>query len=55
MLTVIKKGTPPAEIKQRIEKAVKKKSRNHLSKYAGKLKTEINPLRYQKDLRDEWQ
>ena len=54
MLIVIKKGTPPAEIKKRIEKVVSKKRKNRIIKYAGKLNIKIDPLRYQIGLRNEW-
>ncbi len=54
MVTIIKKGTPRDEIKKRITIAVSKSRKRDISKYAGVLKLEINPLDYQKQMRDEW-
>jgi hypothetical protein len=55
MVTVIKKGTPKEEIKKRINEVVSKTSKRDIMKYAGKLKTSIDPLEYQKQIRDEWE
>ena len=55
MVTVIKKGTPKEEIKKRIEEAISKAPKKDIMKYAGKLKTDIDPLEYQKQMRDEWE
>ncbi len=55
MVTVIKKGTPKEEIKKRINEVVSKTSKRDIMKYAGKLKTGIDPLEYQKQIRDEWE
>ena len=55
MVTIIKKGTPIKEIRKKIDEIIAKTSRQDLLKYAGKLKTEIDPLEYQKQMRDEWQ
>ena len=57
MVTVIKKGTSIKEIKKRLDEIIRKKSRNNdVMKYAGKLKhLDIDPLKYQKNMRDEWQ
>ena len=54
MVTVIKKGTPREEIRRRINEIVSQKPKEDLRKYAGTLATEINPLDYQKLMRDEW-
>ena len=54
MVTIIKKGTPRDEIKKRITKAFSKSRKRDISKYAGKLKLEIHPLDYQKQMRNEW-
>lgn len=54
MITVIKKGTPKEEIKKKIDEIVSKSQRMSLMKYAGKLKTDIDPLLYQQKMRDEW-
>jgi len=55
MVTIIKKGTPKAEIKRRINEVVNKnpKKRN-IMKYAGKLNLNIDPMEYQRDMRNEW-
>jgi hypothetical protein len=55
MVTIIKKGTPIKEIRKKIDEIIAKASRRNLLKYAGKLKSDINPLEYQKQMRDEWQ
>jgi hypothetical protein len=54
MVTIIKKGTPREEIKKRIANAVYKSRKRDISKFAGKLKLELDPLDYQKQMRDEW-
>lgn len=48
MVTIIKKGTPKKEIKKQIDKIVSKTPKKDIMKYAGKLKTDIDPLLYQK-------
>lgn len=48
MVTIIKKGTPKDEIKKRINKVVAKSKKQDISKYAGKLKIDIDPVEYQK-------
>lgn len=55
MVTVIKKGTPKEEIRKRINEAISKAPKKGILKYAGKLKTAIDPLEYQKQMRDEWE
>ena len=54
MTTIIKKGTSLEEIKKRIESVIAKFSKQDIMKYAGSLKTEIDPVEYQKKMRDEW-
>ena len=55
MVTVIKKGRPIREIIQKLNELVSKKNRGLQSKkYSGKVKSEIDPLGYQRDLRNEW-
>lgn len=54
MVTVIKKGTPKEEIKKRIDDVVAKAAKQDLTKYAGKLKIDIDPLEYQRQMRNEW-
>lgn len=54
MVTIIKKGTPKAEIKRRINEVVNKNPKRNIMKYAGKLKIDIDPLEFQKNMRNEW-
>ena len=37
-----------------MDEAVSKTPKNDIKKYAGTLKTDIDPLEYQKKMRDEW-
>jgi len=55
MITVIKKGTPIKKMKELMDKAFSKSAKNDIRKYAGILKTEIDPLEYQKQMRNEWE
>lgn len=55
MATIIKKGTSAKKAKQLIDEAVSKAGKKDLKKYAGVLKTDIDPLDYQKQVRDEWE
>ncbi len=55
MVTIIKKGTPKQEAKKLIDEAVAKAGKKDLRKYAGILKTDIDPLEYQKKIRNEWE
>jgi hypothetical protein len=55
MVTIIKKGTPKREAKKLIDEAVAKAGKKDLRKYAGILNTDIDPLEYQKMIRDEWE
>lgn len=55
MVTIIKKGTPKEEIKKRVDEAISKSPKKDIMKYAGKLKTDIDPLEYQRQMRDEWE
>lgn len=55
MVTVIKKGTPRDEIKRKMNEAISKSPKGDIMKYAGKLQTDIDPLDYQKQIRDEWE
>ena len=55
MVTIIKKGTPKNELKKLIDEAVSKTPlKVDLKKYVGVLKTDINPLDYQRQIRNEW-
>ena len=55
MVTVIKKGTPKDEIKKKIDEVVSQTPKKSIKKFAGALKTDIDPLEYQKQIRDEWE
>jgi hypothetical protein len=55
MVTIIKKGMPKDEAKKLIDDAVAKAGKKDLRKYAGILKTDIEPLEYQKKIRNEWE
>jgi hypothetical protein len=54
MVTIIKKGTSKEEAKKVVDEAVAKAGKKDLKKYAGILKTSIDPLEYQKKIRSEW-
>lgn len=54
MVTVIKKGTIIREVKKKVDTIVFKSSGKSIAEFAGKLKTKIDPLIYQKQMRDEW-
>jgi hypothetical protein len=55
MVTVIKRGTPIKKMKRLLNKAFSHAPKKNIRKYAGVLKTDIDPLEYQKQMRDEWQ
>jgi len=55
MVTIIKKGSPKDEIRKRINKVVSKSQKKDIRKYAGILKTDIDPIDYQKNMRNEWE
>ena len=55
MVTVIKKGTSKEEIKQKIDAVVAKAPKKDIMPYAGKLITDIDPVEYQRQIRNEWQ
>jgi len=54
MTTIIKKGTSGKEIKKRLEAVISKFPEQDIMKYAGTLKTDIDPLEYQSLIRNEW-
>ncbi|AXJ01893.1 hypothetical protein CYPRO_2651 [Cyclonatronum proteinivorum] len=54
MATVIKKGTSKSEIVKSIRKATGNRPNKALMKLAGTLKADIDPMVYQKKLRDAW-
>ena len=55
MVTVIKKGTPIDKMKKLLNEAFSKTPKKNIRKYAGILQTDINPLEYQKQMRNEWE
>ena len=56
MVTVIKKGIPVSEMIQKLNKLISIENRGLQSKkYSGKIKVQIDPLGYQKNLRNEWE
>jgi len=54
MATVLKKGTSKQEIVKNINNVSQKRRKKELLKLAGTLKADIDPLVFQKKLRDEW-
>ncbi len=55
MITVIKKGISIKEMKKLLNEAFSKVPEKNIRKYAGILKTDIDPLEYQKQMRNEWE
>ena len=56
MVIVIKKGKPIGELVKKLNKIVSKKSPGlQSSMYSGVLKTKIDPIAYQKNIRGEWE
>jgi len=54
MVTIIKKGTSTAEIQRKIEKALQGKRKRSIMDFAGLLKSDIDPIEFQKQIRNEW-
>jgi malic enzyme len=54
MVTIIKKGASNAAIQRKIKKALKGKKKLSIMDFAGLLKSKIDPLEFQKQMRDEW-
>jgi hypothetical protein len=54
MVTIIKKGTSLQSIKKKISAVKVRKKGLDAKKYLGVLKTSIDPLQYQTDMRNEW-
>lgn len=54
MVKIIKKGTSKKEAKKILDEIIAKAGKKDLSKYAGILKSSIDPLEYQKEIRNEW-
>lgn len=56
MVTVLRKGKPINELRKKNEQLKKLKSKGfQSSKYSGILKRKIDPLKVQKEYRDEWE
>jgi len=55
MITIIKKGASIKEMRKLLNKAFSKVPQKNIRKYAGALKTDIDPLEYQKQMRNEWE
>ena len=54
MVTVIKKGTPIEKMKKLMNEAFSRTPKKDIRKYAGILKSDIDPLEFQKQMRNEW-
>lgn len=55
MVTIIKRGTPKEEIRRKVNEVVSQRPKRDISKYAGSLTADIDPLEYQKAVRNEWE
>lgn len=56
MTTILKSGEPIEELRKKLDKAISKKTKGvDTSKYSGILKSDLDPLEYQKKMRDEWE
>ncbi|UJP63342.1 hypothetical protein [Mongoliitalea daihaiensis] len=55
MVTIIKKGMSKKKAKMLVDEAVNKSQKKDIKRYAGILNTKIDPLEYQKKIRDEWE
>lgn len=53
MVTVIKKGMPIVKMKKLLKEAFSRSPKKNIRQYAGVLKTDIDPLEYQKMMRNE--
>ena len=54
MVTIIKKGTPKAKMKKIFKEACSNTPKKDIRKYAGVLQNDIDPVKYQKKVRNEW-
>ena len=55
MLVIIKKGPPVKEILNKINSLLTSKKKGfNAEKYLGILKSELDPVKFQRDLRNEW-
>ncbi len=55
MVTVIKKGTPVKKMKKLLNDAFSETPKKNIRKFAGILQNNIDPLEYQKQMRNEWE
>jgi hypothetical protein len=56
MLVIIKKGTPVKEILDKINNLLTSKKKGfNAEKYLGILKPERDPIKFQRELRNEWE
>lgn len=56
MVTIIKKGASKKEIKEKISAVLSsKRQKTDISKFAGSMKLSVDPLKWQKQIRNEWE
>ncbi len=55
MVTVIKRGSPPKMVKEKYEKLRRRKGQKNIKKFCGVVKLKEDPLKLQKQWRDEWE
>lgn len=54
LVTIIKKGTPKKEIQKLVNEVLEKTPKAAFMKFAGALKTIVDPVACQRSMRDEW-
>lgn len=54
MVTIIKKGTSKKDIKNKVEMVNSRLPKKSIKQYAGKLNIQIDPLKFQIEMRNEW-
>lgn len=55
MPTTIKKGTSPGTVRKKMNKYTKEKGKRELIKLCGSISLSEDPLKLQKEWRDEWE
>ena len=56
MVMIIKKGRPISEIRKKLSEMTSQSKRGlDASKYAGRLASSLDPLAYQRSIRNEWE
>lgn len=55
MVTIIKRGDSPEDIKKKVNAAISNKRKSDITKYAGSIKLSVDPLKWQKEIRNEWE